>query len=179
MNHTVNIFLNVLKMRKSIAFDITNGKFDLKKINSSYIFESNFLLKLNADLTFIRDSQVGTLLNIQNNFDPFLTETLSSEDNLKSLNESCYHLLNEIIFTNVTLGKNFTNFSKNVHKLRKIASSSKKMKREYVNADNSQLNKKRDYNNNIVTKEELEKTFNEVDKKIHVLHMKACCKIYQ
>lgn len=167
MNHTVNIFLNVFKLRKSIAFDITNGKFDLKKINSSYIFESNFLLKLNADLTFIRDSQVGTLLNIQNNFDPFLTETLSSEDNLKSLNESCYHLLNEIIFTNVTLGKNFTNFSKNVHKLRKIASSSKKMKREYVNADNSQLNKKRDYNNNIVTKEELEKTFNEVDKKIN------------
>ena len=160
-NTSANIYIYVSNLRKSMAFDITNGKFDLKKINSSYIFESNFLLKLNMELSFIRDSQVGTLLNLQNNFDPFISEI---DEGNKSIVESNYVLLNELIYTNVSLGKQYSNYTKNLHKLRKINNSTKKVKREYVNADTKL---KRNYDN-VVTKEELEKTFNDVDKKLNI-----------
>ena len=159
---SANIYIYVSNLRKAMAFDITNGKFDLKKINSSYIFESNFLLKLNMELSFIRDSQVGTLLNLQNNFDPFLSEI---DEGNKSIIESNYVLLNELIYTNVSLGKQYSNYTKNLHKLRKINNSTKKVKREYVNAESTKI--KRNYDN-VVTKEELEKTFNDVDKKINI-----------
>ena len=159
---SANIYIYVSNLRKTMAFDITNGKFDLKKINSSYIFESNFLLKLNMELSFIRDSQVGTLLNLQNNFDPFLSEI---DEGNKSIIESHYVLLNELIYTNVSLGKQYSNYTKNLHKLRKINNSTKKVKREYVNAESTKI--KRNYDN-VVTKEELEKTFNDVDKKINI-----------
>ena len=69
-----------------------------------------------------------------------------------------------MIYTNVSLGKQYSNYTKNLHKLRKINNSTKKVKREYVNADTKL---KRNYDN-VVTKEELEKTFNDVDKKLNI-----------
>ena len=69
----IEMFLNISKLKKEIYIGVKNGKYDLKQIKSYHkflhIFDNDLLIKLNSELNFIKDSNIGFLFNIQNNFD--------------------------------------------------------------------------------------------------------------
>ena len=179
-SQTIEIFNKVIELKEYFYIGIKNGKYDPNKIYSSPtfvdIFDNELLIKLNSDLDFIRESIVGNLFGIQNNFDPFLFEISGhKEDVLNQQNNSdvYYNFLNEMTASHLDLGINFANYNENINRLKK--QHKKGNLKEYIDADCSNnevynsnehsgkklIQPKSNRNVNYVSKEQLEKTIND------------------
>lgn len=147
---SIEMFFNISKLKKEIYLGVKNGKYDLKQIKSSqkflHIFDNDLLIKLNLELNFIKESNIGFLFNIQNNFDPFLLGIKNS-----NINDKIYYiLLSDIIRSNINLDMNSNNYNENIFRLKKQMNQ-----KEFIDA----YNNKNTINDN--TKDKLFITVNE------------------
>ena len=150
----LNIFNNISILRQLITYDLINNKYDLTNITFSKYFDKDYLLKLNNNLTFIREGQIGKIFKLNSPFDPLLIEFIENENetNLKnSINkESLYVLFKDLVLTG------YNPVPKSVRGIKIIKNSNHKF-------TNNNTNSTKLLNINNRKKEEFDKSLNEIN----------------
>ena len=90
------------RVREICSYSAISGKYNFDKLNETYLFESNYLIKMKSDLDFLSQTSLNLFFNFAESGDPFLV-TISniipvSEDISKAIRQSHYTIAQDIIF---------------------------------------------------------------------------------
>ena len=115
---SVNCVSSIIKLREISFFKSLNGKFNYKKMNKSYIYNNDYLLKMKRDMNFLQNSSLGKYIDFTNGeIDPFLTccspkknnrnkrqDKITfpiNEDLMKSIKQVKYYLIQDLLYSNI------------------------------------------------------------------------------
>ena len=79
--YTVNICLNMKKIKNIIYEGHSNGKYDLDFIAKNFGFDKNYLVKMKEEMIFLKEGYIKSYFNIKNELTPFLLKTSEKIDN--------------------------------------------------------------------------------------------------
>jgi len=133
---SINIITYLQKIREQCSYNVLGGKFNLDKINKSYKFDKNYLIKMKFDMDFLRNSKLATYFEFEPcESDPFLlyfyfkNNKLEkkfgmriSDDMLSAVKQGQYLILQDLIFFNINsiYMKNMQKENKNLNKIKGI-----------------------------------------------------------
>ena len=104
----IKLFKSLYELQRLFFYDSVHNKYDISKIPNNYLYKEDFFIKLQEDVKFLYESQLGSKLNIKNSFDPLLLYIDDEEQNdLKGLGETLLWLNNNLIYTNYKLPKKY------------------------------------------------------------------------
>ena len=167
---SINIILSFLKIEKSIALGCLKGKFSINDILTN---EREYLSKMINDLDFLKMTSIGTKLNINGNFDTFLSNLkmeIPYDENVASLIKKCQYFLikkNIEIILEENKKEKFENLKKNEldvidEKKDENDSINKKEKeieeKEKINIQKENNNQKKENKENNIKEKKEEKT---------------------
>ena len=125
--NAINIVIYINRVRELSFYYYFQGKFDLTKIKNEYIYDNNYLLQMNHDLNFLKNSSINNYINFGNSpCDAFLVNCsqlnennnnnkiiIPISDDIKQLIEqSIFFIFQDKILDNIYL-KKFMNSNKN------------------------------------------------------------------
>ena len=126
----LKLYKSLYELQRIFFYDSFHNKYDMSKIPNNYLYKEDFFIKLQEEAKILYDSQIGSKLNIRNNFDPLLLYIDDEDPNdLKGLGETLLWLNNNLIYTNYKLPKKLKNF-------KKIFKSNKKLNIDAGNGKN-------------------------------------------
>jgi len=79
--YTVNICLNMKKIKNIIYEGHTNGKYDLDIISKNFGFDKNYLVKMKEEMIFLKEGYIKSYFNIENELTPFLMKASEKINN--------------------------------------------------------------------------------------------------
>ena len=113
----VNIVTRMVKVNQFSTYYKISGKFETSKMRREYYYDPKYLFKMKEDLFFLKNSTLSTFIEMDNSeIDPFLTNCAPtknkfsnskkikipiSDDVMKSITESRYALLQEVVLSTV------------------------------------------------------------------------------
>ena len=151
----MKLYKSLYELHRIFFYDSFHNKYDMSKIPNNYLYKEDFVNILLEESKILYESQLGSKLNIRNNFDPFLLNIDEGGPNdLKGLGETLLWLNNNLIYTNYKLPKKYKNF-------KKIFKSNKKLNIDAGNGKN--IPKPINHINKYFLKEKIEKIEN-IDK---------------
>ena len=111
--YSINVVTHMNRVREICSYSAISGKYNFDKLNETYLFESNYLIKMKSDLDFLSQTSLNLFFNFAESGDPFLV-TISniipvSEDISKAIRQSHYTIAQDIIF--LQLNENNTNIN--------------------------------------------------------------------
>jgi hypothetical protein len=125
---SIDIINYIMEIREFCSYDILGGKFNLDKINKSYKFDKNYLIKMKFDSDFLVNSRLSNFFEFEvNEADPFfcyfffkdqnmeiLHKMRISEDLISIVKVGQYLILQDLIYFNINsiYMKNFQNSKK-------------------------------------------------------------------
>ena len=100
--YSINVVTHMNRVREICSYSAISGKYNFDKLNETYLFESNYLIKMKSDLDFLSQTSLNLFFNFAESGDPFLV-TISniipvSEDISKAIRQSHYTIAQDIIF---------------------------------------------------------------------------------
>ena len=112
---SINLIRNLIKIRENLVVSFSKDKINYSVLYKNFLFQNNYLLKMNFELKFLKSSEINKIFEINNeeNFDTFLTmyikvknnnEKLESKMSTEILNaiEKCrYYLFQEGVINNL------------------------------------------------------------------------------
>ena len=115
---SVNCVSSIIKLREISFFKSLNGKFNYKRMNKSYIYNNDYLLKMKKDMNFLQNSSLGKYIDFTNGeIDPFLIcctpkknnrskrqDKITfpiNEDLMKSIKQAKYYLIQDLMYSNI------------------------------------------------------------------------------
>ena len=139
---SINLVKNHLKIRENLFVFFTKDKINFDVLYKNFLFDDNYLLRMNFELQFLNGSQINKIfiLNNKENFDTFLTNYSRVKNNEEKLiNNLSQEILNVIEKCRYYIYKeeiiNKLNSANNIHSnsYKKICLLSKKtyMKNKY------------------------------------------------
>ena len=75
--YSIDIINNILLLKKEVGFDLSMNKYDINKLFS---FDKDYIIKINSDLNFLKDSSLNQYFSFEKN-DPFFTKINLNEFN--------------------------------------------------------------------------------------------------
>jgi hypothetical protein len=115
---SVNIVNYYVKIREISSYSILGGKYDLDRINKSYNFDKNYLIKMRYDLDFLCGSALQNFFNFAEDADPFLIScgekvtdkyyVQVDEDMNMSIKNCQFQILQDMIFYHINAAKSVT-----------------------------------------------------------------------
>ncbi len=98
---SVNVVNNFVKVRESMTCFSIEDKINFEKIYQNYLFDNNYLLKINSDISFLKYSEIDKIFEKNNpdeTLDTFLTlyNDIKKNENEKISNPMSKDLLNAI-----------------------------------------------------------------------------------
>ena len=122
--NAVNIVIYINRVRELGFYYYFQGKWDLTKIKNEYMYDNNYLLQMNNDLFFLKNSYISNYINFSENpCDAFLTNCSQfiqennnfdknkiiipiSDDLMQLIEQSIFFIFQDKILDNIYL-KNF------------------------------------------------------------------------
>ena len=107
---SINIVHHFNKIREISSYNLMAGKFNLEKLNKTYIYDKNYLIKMRYDLDFLKSSSLSEYFEFSDQSDPFLIRLSDNSTNqnkhhvsispemLNSIRECELHMINDVIF---------------------------------------------------------------------------------
>ncbi len=107
---TINIVYHFNKIREISSYNLMAGKFNLEKLNKTYVYDKNYLIKMRYDLDFLKSSSLSEYFEFSDQSDPFFTRVSDNSTNpnkhhvsispemLNSIRECELHMINDVIF---------------------------------------------------------------------------------
>ena len=134
---SINLVKSLIKIRENLAVFFTNNKINCEVLYNNFLFDNNYLLKMNFELQFLKGSQINKIfiLNDEENIDTFLTTYTKVKNNEeKFVNNLSQEILNAIekcrfyIYQEGILNKLYSlnNIPSDINKKKKIFLLSKK-----------------------------------------------------
>lgn len=125
--NSVNVIMHFSKVRELSTYYTLVGKIDMKLINKDYIYDENYLIKMQNDMDFLNEPNLQKYFDMNNSeIDAFLTNFAPrnnininyskinsgkakipvTDDLYKAINHCRFILLQEILFDNMRIGIN-------------------------------------------------------------------------
>ena len=129
--NSINIVNYMVKIREISSYNSNREKYNLNNINKAYLYDNDFLIKMEKDISFLKSSNIFNYFDIQTHkFDVFFSNCIDDNKNnskikipidkdlLKSIQNSKYIILQDIFFNkiknnnNIMKNKDFNNYKK-------------------------------------------------------------------
>jgi hypothetical protein len=148
---SINLIRNLIKIRENLVVSFSKDKINYSVLYKNFLFQNNYLLKMNFELKFLKSSEINKIFEINNeeNFDTFLTmyikvknnnEKLESKMSTEILNaiEKCrYYLFQEGVLNNLN---NLNNITLNNSQKKFYFLSKNNLKKNSINFNTSERN---------------------------------------
>ena len=148
---SINLIRNLIKIRENLVVSFSKDKINYSVLYKNFLFQNNYLLKMNFELRFLRSSEINKIfeINPEENFDTFLTmyikvknnkEDLESNMSVEILNaiEKCrYYLFQEGALNNLN---NLNNITLNNSQKKFYFLSKNNLKKNSINFNTSERN---------------------------------------
>ena len=103
---SVNCVSSIIKLREISFFFFFFGKFNYKKMNKSYIYNNDYLLKMKRDMNFLQNSSLGKYIDFTNGeIDPFLTCCSPKKNNRNKRQDKITFPINEDLMKSIKQAK--------------------------------------------------------------------------
>ena len=163
--YTVNVCLNIKKIKSFIYEGHSNGKYDLDIIAKNFGFDKNYLVKMKEEMIFLKEGYIKSYFNIKNELTPFLLKASEKIDNSngevsyfhivpisKELREKItlcnYYIYQELIYyQNSKMKKNKIKFISPIRSEKRIIKFNNNNKRNNYFDSNINIYKKKKNNN--------------------------------
>ena len=125
--NSVNIIMNMNKLRENSSYGKIKGKFNFNKVNKAYNYNKDYLLKMKNDMNFINNSSLNRIINFNNGeTNCFLTncapnpKKITKEDKItipindelnKTINKCEYILFQELMYNKIEEEKSKNNYN--------------------------------------------------------------------
>ena len=83
--YTINIVNSFINFRKGFNQFSIEGKYNINKLEKRFCFDKNYLLKLNEELSFIKDSNIKFFFNINDDNSPFLIKASDNDSFIRKV----------------------------------------------------------------------------------------------
>ena len=96
---SINLIRNLIKIRENLVVSFSKDKINYSVLYKNFLFQNNYLLKMNFELKFLKSSEINKIFEINNeeNFDTFLTMYIKVKNNNEKLeSKMSTEILNEI-----------------------------------------------------------------------------------
>ena len=124
--NSVNTVNHLNKIREISTYNSQKGKYNLDKINPAYLYNKNYLVKMNNDMNFLNNSTLSKYIDMSNGEpDAFLTNCAPKnndnqrrnqnknkitipigEDLMKAIKSAKYSIIEDVMFNNMQSGNN-------------------------------------------------------------------------
>ncbi len=98
--NAVNIINSLIKVRESMNCYSLEDKINFERIHKNFLFDNNYLLKINSELSFLKYSEIDKIFekieDEEENFDTFLTKYVKIKKNEKEIIPISKELMNAI-----------------------------------------------------------------------------------
>ena len=98
--NAVNIINSLIKVRESMNCYSLEDKINFERIHKNFLFDNNYLLKINSELSFLKYSEIDKIFekieDEEENFDTFLTKYVKTKKNEKEIIPISKELMNAI-----------------------------------------------------------------------------------
>jgi len=145
--NAVNIVIYINRVRELGFYYYFQGKWDLTKLKEEYMYNNNYLLQMNEDLNFLKDSTLGKYLYLgEKKIDAFFTNCSQlnqeiindddkiiipfSDDLIQLIEQSLYYVIQDKIMDNIYQKKSLSiNRNNNINGLHRSNSTKIKIKK--------------------------------------------------
>ena len=119
--NSVNVVNNLIKVRETMTCFSLEDKINFDKINKDYLFDNNYLLKMNSELSFLKYSEIDKLFNksdTDENLDTFLTiynniyknekeknNNMITKELINAINKCRYYMMEDNFLNNIKIKK--------------------------------------------------------------------------
>ena len=119
--NSVNVINSLIKVREVMTCYSIEDKIDFERINKDYLFDNNYLLKMNSELSFLKYSEIKKIFEKnkkEENIDTFLTlfteiknngndmiSTAISKDLLNAIEKCRYYIMQDSFLNNIKIKK--------------------------------------------------------------------------
>ena len=111
---SINVVNHMEKIREIASFWESTGKLNLTKVNKSYLYDRNYLLKMDSDVQFVKESALNLEVDLKGEVDTFFV--CCSEDNNSNskitvpaskdlIDESRYLILQDSLLRSIEIAK--------------------------------------------------------------------------
>ena len=159
--NAMNIVIYINRVRELGFYYYFQGKWDLIKIKDEYLYNNNYLLQMNEDLNFIKNSCLNEYINFGNgNIDAFLTNCSQfnqekkddkkiiipiADDLLELIEQSIFFVVQDQILDNIYTKKSLSiNKTNNINSMPRASSNKIKIKKVH-----RPITSKNIFNNNV------------------------------
>ena len=127
--NSINIVNYMVKIRETSSYNSNREKYNLNNINKAYLYDNDYLINMENDMNFLKDSNIFNYFEIQaNKFDAFFTNCIAEDDNknnnkikipinkdlLEEIQNSKYIILQDLLFNRIKINNiQFNNIMQN------------------------------------------------------------------
>lgn len=119
--NSINVVNSLIKVREAFTCFSIEDKINFDKINKNYLFDNNYLLKMNSELSFLKYSEIAKIfkkndIEEEENIDTFLTvyknykndknnSNILSKELLSAIDKCRYYILEDSFLNNIKVKK--------------------------------------------------------------------------